>query len=94
MTPEIEPTQADRDLHLQLCDLFFPADGQDIDSAGISQALTRHAQAARAEGYEQAALIAEGHAISGNDQWCAGADYSARKIARAIRDAAKKVIKQ
>lgn len=34
---------------------------------------------------EKSAKVAEGHIMSGNDQWTAGHDAAARKIARAIR---------
>jgi len=34
---------------------------------------------------ERAAGVADGNIMSGNDQWCAGHDAAARRIASAIR---------
>lgn len=76
---------------------------RDRDYDKLVDLLTRHAseiadaleardqdrEAGRLAGIEEAAQIAEGHVISGNDKWCEGADHSARKIARAIREKAR-----
>jgi hypothetical protein len=71
----------DRPLYQGQC-LMLPLS----DLLNLRTALQSHGQAFDAAGVREAcAKVADGNVMSGNDQWSAGHDAAARKIAHAIR---------
>ena len=70
-------------------DDFSPISDRVDDIVGTVIAALQSASAAEPVGLrelrERTAKVADGHVMSGNDQWSAGHDAAARKIAHAIR---------